>query len=476
VPGDKEIRIAVPTLIALIPAFTEEMNALNNDVAAVLVFSFLLWGIARMMRDGVSILSLLWVCGAAILAFFTKRTTMVGILVGIIAILMAVRIKWWAWTIGGIAILASVLLALSWTGSASWYELESAGPNPIRVQSDAPVGKHVMCVEQDQSLVQDLSRTQVRALLDKTVTLGGWVRSASQVETGGQVVVDDRTTVLTTTVPMSFEWTFYALTTTVDAETTNLQVRLPISSTWGTICHDGVVLAEGEFPLDQAPQFGDPNGKHGTWAGRPFANLLSNGSGERTWPRLKPWASRLLLSAGLTRSVDPTLFVQSILDWKRTGWVYRVVWTNVWNSFWARFGWNHVAMPEPIYTVLLVCTWLGLGGMIIYGVRYLVFERNLPSWQKHALISFLSAIVLVWANALVWYSHPYLLNLERIYYAVARYVYPTVVPTVLFLYLGWRELLPKPWRPFLPIVSIVGLACLDIAALMGTILPYYYLS
>jgi hypothetical protein len=333
-----------------------------------------------------------------------------------------------------------------------------------------------MCASHPQFLAQDLSRSQVEALQGETVTLAGWVRLESQNEAISEVTVDDGQVPITTTVSLSSEWTFYALTATVNAQSTALQAQLPSSQAEGAVCHDGVVMAQGEFPVDEPPQFSDPTGKSGVWAGHPFVNLLSNGSGERVWPRFKPWASQLIRGSGLTRNIDPTLFVQSILDWKRTGWVYGVVWTTIWQSFWARFGWNHVAMPRYIYLGLSVCTWLGLGGMVVYGLDCFVFPSRLESWQRRASTCFVLSVFLVWANAMVWYSHPHLLNLERIYYAVARYVYPTVIPTVLFLYLGWRALIPRSWRPFLPIVSILGFVCLDVAALMGTILPFYYLT
>jgi len=84
------------------------------------------------------------------------------------------------------------------------------------------------------------------------------------------------------------------------------------------------------------------------------------------------------------------------------------------------------------------------------------------------------ATVLVWGIAMLAYSHPILLNVRRIYFAVARYTYPTIIPTVLFLYLGWRALIPNRWGRFLTIFLLLGMIWLDVVSLLGAILPYYY--
>jgi hypothetical protein len=84
------------------------------------------------------------------------------------------------------------------------------------------------------------------------------------------------------------------------------------------------------------------------------------------------------------------------------------------------------------------------------------------------------ATLLVWGIAMVAYSHPMLSNLPRIHIAAARYTYPTIIPTMLFLYLGWRALVPNQWRRSLSVFLLLGMVGLDMASLLGTILPYYY--
>lgn len=481
-PGDSTIRLVVTALIALIPAFTEEMSALNNDAGAVAMFSFLLWGIVRLMRNGWSSLSLAWVMGAAVLALFTKRTSAVGVLLGLAAILFSWRkLRWWTWAVvGGILVLGLVVSAFSWSGSASWYELPSPGPEAVRVSLDGPVGQHAVCAMEERYLIQELAPAQVEALRGETVTLGGWVQATSSGGTtsGGTIAFPflENGAVHTQIVTATSEWRFHAMTVTVEPEASELQVKLPSGEEGEVVCYDGIILVQGEFPLDEPPQFEDPGGKRGVWREESFVNILSNGSGEQGWPRLRPWASGLISKSGLLHSTDSTLFVQSVLDWSRTGFVYREVWNNLFQSFWARFGWNHVRLADYYYRVLLIPTLLGLGGAVVFGIRRLVIVCDFYDWQRQSLAFLALAAVLVWGITATMYTHPVLSVLPHRPIPVARYAYPAIIPTMLFIFLGWREMVPNRCRWFLPTLAFLGVAYLDIVSLLGTILPYYYLK
>jgi hypothetical protein len=476
-PGDREIGLAVPALIALLPAFIEETSALNNDAGAVAVFSLLLWGIVRLMRDGGSLRSLAWAVGVAVLAVFTKRTAAVGLVVVLVAVLLGCRrLKWWAWMVVGIFALGLIVSAFDWSGSASWYELPSPAPEAIRISSDGPVGQQAMCVGKERYLVQELAPAQVEALRGQTVTVGGWVRTLSSAE--GVVSFpsyEHDGAVHTHAVTATSKWQFHIMTATVESEANTLCVKLVAGENGEMVCYDGVAMVQGEFPLGEPPQFESSAGERGVWGGRSFVNTLSNGSGERGWPRVQPWASGPISRLGLLRGMDPTLFVQSILDWQRTRFIYWLVLNRLFESFWARFGWNHLGLERGCYQVLLVPTVLGLGGAVVFGVRRLALARDFQAWQRRALAVLALAAVMAWGIAALFYTHPVLSILPRRPLPVARYAYTAIVPTVLFLFLGWRELVPSRWKRFLPTVSVLGLAWLEVVSLMGAILPYYYL-
>jgi hypothetical protein len=473
-PTSLEIRLVVPILVALIPAFTDEMSALNNDVGAVAMFSFLLWGVVRLMRHGWSPVSLAWVMGAAFLALLTKRTAAMGLIVALVAVFLSCRkVRWWIGAVGsGILAFAVVLFAFSWSGSASWYELQSPASGTVRVLSDGPLGRHVTCAREGRVLIQELATDRVTALEGQEVTLGAWVRVYSSEEVVPVFSVYDGAVFHTQVVTVTAGWQFHAMTMTVSPQVSALQVRLLSPGEEGMACYDGVVLARGEFPLNEQPQFDDINGDSGVWGGQAFMNILSNGSGEHGWPRLRPWVSSLLLRSGLLYSVDPTLFVQSILDCRRTGWIYLAQVDMLFRSFWARFGWNHIGLPDGYYRVVLVPTVLGVIGAVL-SFRHLMPGGHLRSWQRRSLALLAFSALLVWGGAVIGYSHPQLAAFP-ISIVAARYAYPAIIPTVLFLFLGWRELVPRRWRRFLPVLSVLGVAWLDLVSLAGTILPFYY--
>ena len=475
-PEDREIRLAVPMLIAFMPAYTDQMSALNNDAGAVALFSLLLWGIVRLMRRGLSLPSLAWVMVVAVLGFFTKRTAMVGVLLAFVAIPLGRRtLGWRIWAIGGAIALALMILSFSWSGSASWYEMGSPSSEPTRVLVNGPVGRYALCC---RYLVQELAPAQWKALQGQVVTLGGWIRAASSSVAVHAPSLHDGINSHRQLVTATPEWQFHAMTITVSSDATMIQVRLlPYEGETegtGAAYFDGIVLAQGQFPLDEAPQFEDPYGREGTWGGQPFVNLLSNGSGERPWPRLRPWLAGLISKSQLVWGHDANLFFHSILDWRRTGWVYRSVLINVFQSFWARFGWNHVKLAAGWYWVLFVPTILGVGGAMLFFVRHVILSDHYHPWQRRALTLLTVAFFLVWGIAMLSYSHPILATSPRIHIPVARYAFPAIIPTVTFIFLGWRELTPARWRWFLPVISLLGMALLDALSLVGTIIPYYY--
>ncbi len=477
-PGDREIPWVVPVLIALVPAYADIATAVNNDVAAILAFALLLWGIVRLMRDGISLWTLTWVAGAAILAWFSKRTATIGVLLGLIAVVVGSRLfRRWMWLIGGLGVCGLLVATITLTGSASWYELGGSSVDPVRTLSAGPLGDHVMCVRGGRSLVQDLPHDLTPTLQGQTVTLGAWVRTKiGEGQRAAGLALYDGQRVHAEAAMILPEWTFQSTTVTLSSRLSALQVRLLAPSDGTTVCYDGIVLAQGTYPLSEMPEFADRSAQAGTWGAQSFENLLDNGSAEQSWPRLTPQASALILKLDLTRGLDPNLYLHSILDWRRTGWVYGMTWANLWSTFWGRFGWNSVDLPGWMYQVLYIITGLGIvGGSVSFALDLFIPSR-LQDWQRRALGLLGLAALLVWGVSLFHYGHPLLAGLPRIYLAVARYVYPTIVPTTLILYAGWRWLLPGRWRLLLPVLSLSAMAILNAASLLGTILPFFYLS
>ena len=273
---------------------------------------------------------------------------------------------------------------------------------------------------------------------------------------------------------------FQAITTTVSPETSYLAIELQVrqGDPAEVVHYDGIVLAEGDRSQDPAPRFVDPQGKAGTWAGEPFENRVRNASAEATLPTLRPALERAI--QGYTRR-SPSLFLVSVLDGKRALDVYPIVVENLLQSFWARFGWNQITLPQGWYWALAVVTaWGAIGA----GVGYVRLwraarasgdqesgagKREPARARQLAAFTFLGvAALLVWANAFMR-VHP--LG-TRIQVPVARYAYPAIIPTVLALTGGWWTLSPRRYRLWVVAGLLCALLALDGVALW-TLLQFY---
>ena len=166
---------------------------------------------------------------------------------------------------------------------------------------------------------------------------------------------------------------------------------------------------------------------------------------------------------------------KSVLDWQHTAWVYPRELVILFKTFWARFGWNHIGLGAGWYVALAVPTLLGLTGILLFFLRYLVNWRRRrgndggESWRLWGLM--LASAIAVWGLTLLR-VHPVVGGDVSIWPA-ARYAYPAIIPTVMLLLAGWRALTPARWWPRLALFSLVGLALLDVWSLLGGILLFF---
>jgi hypothetical protein len=199
-----------------------------------------------------------------------------------------------------------------------------------------------------------------------------------------------------------------------------------------TIFYDGLVLAEGERPLTNPPHFSDPNGSRGEWGEEPFVNLLRNPSAEQAGPRIRLFVDNLSTKV-LPVKTRLSLILTSFLDWRATGRYYENSARHLFQTFWARFGWGHILLiGEPFsYWMLAGFTLVALFGCIVGVVRR---ERGIP-WDLIVFMGMGSAIA--WGATLT--RGVTTLALAHQYVPVARHACPLIIPSALFLCLGWME-------------------------------------
>jgi len=197
------------------------------------------------------------------------------------------------------------------------------------------------------------------------------------------------------------------------------------------IFYDGFVLVEGRRPLGEKPIFNATDGSHGFWGGEPFTNLIRNGSAEKAGLRFRPWLDDLG-SIFLGDNTRPSLILTYLYDWSNAGFMYKVTIPHLFRTFWAKFGWGHVPLiGDHPYRYLAAVTLVLLGGTSYGGVR----KRRVLPWD--VLLILWIAIFAVWFPIFV--RGAIFLALPHIYFPVARYALPVIIPMALVFSFGWLE-------------------------------------
>jgi hypothetical protein len=283
-------------------------------------------------------------------------------------------------------------------------------------------------------IVQIIPRETLQNLDNNTISLGAWIWADKPVRVRLPIMVSGSQTI-TREVKVEVEPKFFAHSVNLLSKDNQINVILapmrgnPAESSM--VYYDGIVLAEGKRPLSEPPKFNDADGNRGKWGSEPFENLIRNASAERSWPWVRKWADRLIDANFPGR---PPLMLAFALDWAPALNYYQQTIRLMPQTFWARFGWGHVALSgfHP-YRILAGLTLAGLIGAIFALWRN---RRRLP-WD---VVSFLSLpLVIIWGSAFMRGSITIIDG--PLFIPAARYAYPAIIPTMLILCLGWLEII-----------------------------------
>ncbi len=439
----------VPTTMALLPGYTDLMTAANNDVGATAFFSLFLWGCLRLMQPQrgwlVKLSSLLWVIISAVLCYFTKKTVGIAVPLAAVALLFAVfqgRWRWLAWSVVGVGGIAGLLAVFSWGDAAFWYrhttQASATRCDGAACRATVPLGQNALQLQispgaEPPEVAQPLTTEQVRGLAGKTVTFGSWIWATQPLVVETPVLLDDRQW-FGGQVPIGPTPTFHAFTVSVAKEMIHPRIVLsPVPQVGDkaiTVFYDGLVIAEGVRPTDEAPHFADVDGQRGEWGGRSFQNLVRDASAEQAWPWVRPWLNPLGDSIFGGRPAD---VFASMLDLDVTAWYYQGTAENLFQTFWAKFGWAHVPLAySPLYALLKILTLLGVVGAVLSCFS----QARALRWDAVLILGL--AGVAIWmltvlrgAGQSIWHD-PYI--------PVARYAYPVIIPTTLVLTAGWWQI------------------------------------
>ena len=116
-PGDGFLAVTVPTFTAFQTQISYEAAMVNNDIAAIAMFSWVLYLIVRGIRTRFPLSTCVWLGVALGLAVLAKSTSLIG--APIIAVAVILTVGWrnvGDWLLRGLAIVAPALVVV-----APWY-------------------------------------------------------------------------------------------------------------------------------------------------------------------------------------------------------------------------------------------------------------------------------------------------------------------------------------------------------------------
>jgi hypothetical protein len=446
-PPGNQLRWILPATVALVPAFADLMTSVNDDVGAIALFSLFLWGSVRIMKRGFSFFGLWWVVVTAALCYFTKSTVYLSLallpLVFLAAILSRSR-PWMAWSALAIMLFFGLFAVVSWGDAANWYRsTDQEGPTRIQ-NSKATLGEHVFQLEAyagvspswNQPLYQPIPQKTVQELRGKTITLGAWIWASQPADVPTPQLRDGKRS-YGQSITVSSAPKFYAFHVEIPEDIGRLWITIdPGADNSGKnmrLYYDGLVLADGAYPVDRSPVFYDSAADRGEWGGVGFVNLLRNPSAEFAGLRIRTWFDDLGTKIFPLYN-RPSFFLSYLTDWIGVNWHYKAVGARLFRTFWGKFGWGDISlMGHKPYRVILIFTLAGILGAL-FGIPR--FRSSLPG---NVLFVFFLAILGIFL--LAFFRGANHITTNWFYLPVARYIYPAIIPTILVLCIGWWEIL-----------------------------------
>ena len=449
------MRLLVPLTLALLPGFSDVMTSVSNLVAATAFFSLCLWGCVRLLVKGISALNLLWAAAAIALCLFTSVTAYLAVPVFIISFILALFHGKWrviAFVCLCLSLLVGSILAIEGGDAAFWYR-STLQDMPLRSRdARAVLGTHVFQVDARAEISPQWLVPAFQSLGNQlpsgTYTFGAWMW-ASQTMRVQTPSVGVGTKLTYDTIELGTTPTFYAFPVEVKKDGIRTWISLAPKAgpeQKGLVYYDGLVLAEGAYPLDQAPEYSGADAESGTWSGMPFQNLVRNASGEEDGLRVNAivdWYGAKIIPDNTL----PSLLLTYITDWRGAGWHYAAVGRILLRSFWGKFGWGHVPLlSEEAYALLAFISAIAIAGCLAR-LTFTFIKKGLAPFPKQftwdVLVLFVLVLVLAWGSTFV--RGAIYLASPPIWFPVARYAFPAIVPTSLILAGGWIFVLSAPF-------------------------------
>jgi hypothetical protein len=437
-PPGHALRWILPLTLILLPSFSDMMSAINNDVGATACFSLFLWLSVRTLRKGPHWLRFSGILALSIACVLTKSTVFSVYLLAPIALLFAFirRTRWQmiAWGFTAVGAMVMIGIGLEPGQPAFWYR-DSASANAARVPKSDGYGSYAFELTPNQeggqtSYIQPLSSQTAKQLSGKEASLGFWVW-ASQPTTIVSPMLSSRSQSNSILLQVTEQPQFFMFAIHFEENPMPVRISLPSASRAAdgseiTIYYDAILLVEGDYTEAPSPPIVSADAQNGEWDGRPFVNLVRNGSAEQAWVSV-----RRSIDQPFANNYPATLsqIVMAIRDWDGARWYLESSAANLLRTFWAKFGWGHVPLiGQRPYRILVGISALGICAAVIAAWR----QRHVLPW--HEMFFLMLSGSLIWVAA---YFRGVSSLLSTVFIPASRYALPAIIPTMLVFCFGW---------------------------------------
>ena len=462
-PIDHPLQWMVPLFISMLPGFVEFMTSINDFVAAIGIFSLWLLVSVKLIKEfsfkyaGILILLTL----ASILTQKALYPVIVYLPIVFLLSIFPRKRRYVAWILIVVASFAALIIVFNWGDAALWLRANYQD-FPSRVQVQGNMDKtYVLQGKTYPDITWGLNYPSWNPgffqlvpvevgnqLGGKTVTIGAWVWSDRNINGYGPGLnslrqYQDRCFGFKREF-LDNEPQFIATVVQLPEQQDRLQIWLrttTFENQDAIIYFSGVVLVEGEYPVDLPPQFTDIDDSQGVWDNRPFLNLARNAQFQHAWPYMEPKIFHILTSK--IQDINPfhiSGFLSLFLDISGTKWYTEGFGDVIFHTFWAKFGWGQVplfSIPHWLhpYRILFFITIIGMIGALLTGFELVKLSRN--------EFAFLFIVVVMTVLMALFYG-VYIMGgalRYRAFIPTARYIYSAIIPIALLLVIGWHGLL-----------------------------------
>ncbi len=475
-PKGHALQYLVPLVLCLTPAFIELMTSVNNDVGAVFCFSAYLWIGLRILQRGVNRVRLLAFSLSLAACFFVKNTVWISIplaaLLPFLLLSIKPRLRKVALLVPAGFLLVGGISSLSAGDAAQWYRANQPDfvqPGTRTRVTETDLGTQALTIDsappgsRSQILYQPYPQELVTRLQGQAITLGVWIWASEPALIEAPIIwYDGKTTsekIQINTTPQ-----FWAGQVQLPQDLEQLQVVLDpkVNHITGPvhIFYDGLKLQEGSWSAAELTVFGGGDSDQVLTPDRQLSNLARNGSFEDNWLTIDPNLDRFMRR---NSPINLSNILATLQDLENYRPIYLFSLMILFQSFWARFGWNQIALAAPWYWMLGVISLAGIGAGVFFGIDRL--RKGVYFRTRLSLFWLGLAAVLMWLSALMRINFPVWGN--QTFIPSARYTYPAILPVMLLFSSGWYWLFKKVNRLTLGFsVIILFLTALHISSLV----------